>query len=401
MIKRLRLKFIITIMLIVSIMMSVICITIYSFTRFNYEQECMNTMREIASNPFRMEKPGFSRDIVAMPYFVLWGSFNTELVTFGGYFDLSDEYLLQAILDTLDSSEESIGFISAYNLRYMRMESPVGSFIIFVDISNEITALRSLTKTLIIISILSISVFHFISIFLSRWFVKPVENAINDQKQFISDASHELKTPLTVILTNTDLLQQDYYPAETKMILLRSIQSMSLQMRDLVNELLQLARIDNGIIKKELSKTDLSEIVNDEVMSYEPLCFENSKTLNSDIAPAIQINGSYQHLHQLIRIFLDNAMKYSDTDTVINVTLSVLKRGWCRLTVVNSGAEIPKEHLQDIFKRFYRCDVARENTHSYGLGLSIAENIVLNHHGKIWAESCDHKNYFYVELPTV
>ena len=162
--------------------------------------------------------------------------------------------------------------------------------------------------------------------------------------------------------------------------------------------MLDLARTDSGQGNLVLSQVDLSKLVSDAVLPFEPVFFEAGLTLTTDIQPGITLRGSGQHLRQTADILLDNARKYAEAPGDVTVTLT-RSSGRCHLAVSNPGPEISKEDLKNIFKRFYRSDTAHTQRGSYGLGLSIAQNIVLRHHGRIWAESKNGRNTFFVELP--
>lgn len=175
---------------------------------------------------------------------------------------------------------------------------------------------------------------------------------------------------------------------------------MSQKMRDLVESLLDLARIDNGTAKECLEKVNFSELLTEEAEAFEALFFEKGRNLVLSIQSDISVRGSDQHLRQLLGILLDNALKYSTLDGDITVSLS-RHAGHCTLSVANPGTEISRENLRNIFKRFYRVDQARNLNGSYGLGLSIAQSIVGIHKGKIWAQSQRRINTFYVQLPVI
>lgn len=278
--------------------------------------------------------------------------------------------------------------------------SAEGQIIVFADISSEIATMRNLYRTCVIIGLGSLASFLVISIFFARWAVRPVEEAWAQQRQFVSDASHELKTPLTVILTDAEMLKSPRFDEAHKAQFVDNILTMSNQMRGLVESLLQLARVDNGAIQKmPLQHIDLSGLVSDELLTFEALFFEKGLTLAEDIADGITVHGSAQHLKQVVEILLDNAQKYSEPHGTVRVTLQKSGAHHCLLSVADPGDAISPEDLRKIFQRFYRIDEARAMNHSYGLGLSIAENIVKNHKGRIWAESAEGINTFRVELP--
>lgn len=173
---------------------------------------------------------------------------------------------------------------------------------------------------------------------------------------------------------------------------------MSRQMRDLVEQMLTLARNDNAESPAAFSPVDLSRLVSDAVLPFEPVFFERGLSLHTDIAEGIQINGSPSELRRVADILLDNAQKYSREKGAAWIALQSRGRGHCLLTVADEGESIPQRELKLLFKRFYRADPARSRTGSFGLGLSIAESIIKRHKGKIWAESKNGVNTFYVEL---
>ena len=248
------------------------------------------------------------------------------------------------------------------------------------------------------IGVLGFAVFLGLSFLLARWAVKPVETAWNQQRQFVADASHELKTPLTVILTNAELLQEPEYDEQARSRFVDSIMTMSHQMRGLVESLLELARVDNGGQNLVFSRLNFSELVSDALLPFEPVYFEKGLTLDNGVEEKLFVKGSQQHLKQVADILLDNASKYASADSTVRV---ILRRqgSHCLLSVASAGDAISREDLKNIFKRFYRMDKARSMNHSYGLGLSIADSIVSKHGGKIWAESADGVNTFFVQLP--
>ena len=263
---------------------------------------------------------------------------------------------------------------------------------------------RAMTRRVVNISILvglgALMILAAGSLLLSGWAVKPVEDAWNQQKQFVTDASHELKTPLTVIISNAELLQQPGYSDEKRQCFSESILSMSRQMRHLVESLLNLARLDSTLDTDELhANLDFSALVEECILPFEPMYFERGLLLESEIEPGLQVCGNEVPLRRCVDILLDNAQKYSEPGTV-RVRL-------CRdarqavLTVTNPYPELSKRECRDVFKRFYRRDSARTDSGSYGLGLPIAEGIVEKHGGKI---RCDWENgeiCFTITIPAI
>lgn len=399
MLKRLRVKFVCINMLIVTVMLCVIFGTMFSFTRQNLETESIRMMREIADDPFILGRPDENAEGVRLPYFTLQiGMRGTLIATGGGYYDLSDENFLKEVMKAALEHESPIGTIREYDLRFYRAARPTGAILVFADTTSEEMTLRNMARNFGLIGLASFLAFLGISLLLARWAVKPVDQAWNQQRQFVADASHELKTPLTVIMTNAELLQTPLLEEEERVQFSDNIMAMSRQMRGLVEGLLELTRVDNGSVKMAFSELDLTAMVEDALLPFEPLYFEKGLELEVHLQPDLQVRGSEGHLRQVVEILLDNAMKYADPQSRVWVYL--LRQGKdCVLSVANPGPELSAEERKNIFKRFYRADKVRSMSGSYGLGLPIAEGIVTAHKGKIWAESANGINVFHVQLP--
>lgn len=400
MLRKLRIKFICINMAIVMVMLCVILSLVLHSTRTNLKNESLRAMESIAAAPDTLifGKPGEDAS-VRLPYFLLLMQNNHITIIGGAYYDLSDERLLRDILQAATDASEETGILENYSLRYYRTTSSLGEVCVFADASGELATMRSLRNTCIIIGAVSFFVFLALSFFLARWAVKPVEQAWQQQRQFVSDASHELKTPLTVILTNAELLRSPEQSEESRTQFAENILTMSRQMRGLTEELLELARVDNGSAKITMEPLNLSKLISDAILPFEPLFYEKGLPFTAHIEPDITIKGSAAHLRQLPEILLDNAQKYAYPNT--QVILTLCRRGYshCTLTVSNYGDTLSSEELKNIFKRFYRADKARTMNHSYGLGLSIAQSVAELHHGAIRAQSNGGVTTFFVDLP--
>lgn len=269
------------------------------------------------------------------------------------------------------------------------------------DFSNEIKSLQRL-------SVLLTALFFILSaliILFSRYFVKksirPVSDAIISQRQFISDASHELKTPLTVIINNIGnlkkLLSKDNFDTQSISLIQKNIygiDEMSTRMKHLTEDLLNLGRLENWQDRKEqMQPVELSKLTDNECMYFEPLFFEDSKSLDYNIADNISILGDAKKLKDLISILLENALKYSVSHT--NLTLCKQKNNVILSVENDISKELSKEDTQNIFKRFYRLDESHSSA-GYGLGLPIAKEIVAMHKGEIKVKSENKKIYFNV-----
>lgn len=388
-------------MVTVTIMLGTILGTVITLTEKNIEQQSISAMRDISSPPMLHGMPDNKTEVPSKPYFILLVTPEGEIVAEdNGLFDLSDEEYLNELFEYAESCKKESDVVPETSLRFFRNKTPMGSSYVFTDISAETEMLEGLYRTSICIGIAAFLLFFVISIFLAKWTVKPVEDAWNRQKQFIADASHELKTPLTVIMTNAELIQSEK-TEEGKNNFTENILTMSKQMRGLVESLLELARIDNGSIKKDFSAVSLSEISADTLLPFEALFFEKEQQFSSEIESDININGNAEQIKQVIDILLDNAHKHSPRKSEIKLILKKQGKNQCRLSVSSEGETIPPEELKNIFKRFYRGDKTRQMNHSYGLGLSIAESIVTEHSGKIHAESENGINSFTVQFHTV
>ena len=400
MIKKLRIKFVCIIMAIAMLMVGGILGVVIRFTGAGMEMQSVSMMRTIAASPFQqgnLAKP--SDDEVRLPFFTVQISSRGQLITAsGGYFDLSDrEYLQQIINLTLESEQES-GQLKEYNLRYLKSFSPMGLTIVFADTATETATIKSMVYNSLFIFLATMLIFLGISILLSRWMIKPVATAWNQQRQFVADASHELKTPLAVIMANAELMQNEDTAEEDIRKFSGNILSTTYQMLALVENMLEMARVDNGTLKMSFAQLDLSELVEDAALSFQLLYEEKNMGLRCAVSDGIAIHGSDQHLYQVMDVLLDNALKYGAPGGMVSVDLVTSGRN-CLLSVASPGEPIEKEDLKNIFKRFYRADKARSQDGSYGLGLAIAESIVEAHKGKIWAESQNGYNTFYVQIP--
>ncbi|MCI9536405.1 MAG: HAMP domain-containing histidine kinase [Lachnospiraceae bacterium] len=388
--KRLRLKFITITMSILTIMLCSIMSMIYFFTKMNLENNNIHMMRGIAGNPLLLRFPNEHPDDLHLPYFVLQLSPQGSLITANGaYYDLSDESFLESVVDAALSVPGSVGIIDQYNLRFFRMDIPMGQVLVCTDISSERSTLRDLMRNCILTGIVSFFVFLFISIHLADWAVSPVDRAWKQQRQFVADASHELKTPLTVIITNAELMENAFSS---------NILVMAKQMSRLVEQMLELAKADDIQSETVFSQVDLSRLISDAVLPFEPVFFEKHLALYTDIAEDLWVKGDPSQLRQVLEILLDNAGKYSCQKGTTWITLRKQGKNRCLLSVANKGQPIPEQDLKNIFKRFYRVDKTRTRTGSFGLGLSIAETIIIRHKGNIWAESREGINTFCVEL---
>ena len=392
MIKKLRIKFICFTMILVFVMLCVIFGMIYGFTAMNLESDSLQLMHAVSARP---NLPGDLNADFKVPY-LLFQQNNLGFWSVQGsnYYDLDDQAFLKELLQTVAAQESREGVLEDYEMRFLRIDMPNTRYVL-MDISSERTTLAHLVKICIAIGGASLLVFFGISLLLSYWALKPVEAAWSQQKQFVADASHELKTPLAVILTNAELLEDENYAPQEQAQFRKNILTMSHHMRHLVESLLELARLDN--VTPTMQPLDFSALTETVLLPFEPVFFEEDLLLDSKLMTGLWVKGSQIHLQQVIEIFLDNARKYA---TPGPVTVKLDKAGnHALLQVENQGTPLTPEEAKQIFRRFFRADTARKRDGSYGLGLSIAQKITQQHGGKIWAEPTEIGNRFSILLP--
>ncbi len=248
--------------------------------------------------------------------------------------------------------------------------------------------------TIVFGSIMMVALF-FVAVYLAGRIVKPLEESHQKQKQFISDAGHELKTPISVIGTNADLLAREI--GENKW--LSNIQYENEKMGNLVSQLLALTRTENSDVPTE--PLNFSRLVKGEALPFESVAFEKGLLLNYEIQDGLSVEGNRDQLKQLVSILLDNAICHGKNGKEISLTLKE-EHGFARLSVINNGNEIPPSEREKLFERFYRGDTARnEKGGHYGLGLAIAKAIVTAHKGKIQVFCYDSRVEFAVLLPLI
>jgi len=299
--------------------------------------------------------------------------------------------------EAVDYAEEALeedkerGWLDHY--RYKVYDTPLGSAVVFVDGSSNLSSLyQSLVITLVVLVCASLVILLLIAL-ISKRVMKPVAESYEKQKQFITDANHELKTPLTLILTNLDIAEQELGENEW----LQDIRSEGQRMTGLVNQLVALSRMDEEGKAPELTRLAFSELVADTVSEFEPLLSQRQKHLQVQILPAVTCTGNEPLLRRLVSILMDNAAKYCDEQGTITVTLQ--KQRQVVLTVENTYKQVADIPLDKLFDRFYRADKARTYTGSYGIGLSMAKSIAEKHHSHIIAyQKDDHTIGFKVTL---
>ena len=368
-----------------------------AFNIQNYQDQKSIVKRNINFNSMTNKTPPniFNRNIRFMDSSIVSVKLdsNNNIVEI---FDYSNEQiytekvkeLIVEILNDKDIEKEHIGllYFDKYSYSYRQGES-----LVIYDNNSIQTNLKIVLKNSIVFFAFLELVFIIIAKLISNWISKPVEESFEKQKDFIADASHELKTPLSVITASAEALENN--PKEKKW--LNNIKSESERMNNLIIDLLDLAKTENGNL--ELSMGNLSKAVELTTLTFEGIAFEKNINLDSHIAENINMKMNENSIKQVVEILLDNAIKHSKDKGKVEVILKETNN--IELLVSNLGDPIPKGEDEKIFDRFYRVDKERNrNENRYGLGLAIAKNIVTLHKGTIKAYSKNGKTTFQINF---
>lgn len=388
MIKPLRRKFIIVNMLTVLMVMIVAFYCNFALNKANMRAESIELMKETINEgaPENMQT------------FLIYVNNYGRIYQIKGYSGsvTDDMGKIQNLVNAVISSKKDVGDILGLELRYLKQSTPNGTVIAFTNTVEEKVALRGITDFSIYIYFCCSFVFLLISFYLCRITTWPVEQAFNQKKQLVADASHELKTPVTAIMASTDVLLSSDSLSEEDKVWVNSIKESATDMSALLTDMLTLARADDETSVKRTETTfDFSTLATSVILNYEAVFFECNKQFRYDIDENIFITGNENELKQLIKIFLDNAKKYSNENGLIEISLKQIKDK-AVLAVFNTGEVIPNDEIDKIFDRFYRVDKVRSTASGYGLGLSIAKNIAENHSTRIHVISDENGTSFSV-----
>lgn len=320
----------------------------------------------------------------------------TVRVSGNSYYDLTDKAALADIVTAALSADSDEGVLAEHHLRYLRQTGLLSTRIAFTDSTLEQATLRSLLTGSLLIGLAALAVLFACSYVLSGAVTRPVDRAWQQQKQFLSDASHELKTPLTVILSSAELLEQSAAPEQKQYV--DNVRAESRRMKRLVEDMLTLSRVERGGEHLPDTTADLSDAAADAALRFEPVAYEAGHTLSYDIAPGLLVRGDSGRLEQAVAVLLDNAIKYAAPGTEVRLDAARQGKNAC-LWVENQGDPIPADKLPHIFDRFYRADESRTDGGSFGLGLPIASAIVEAHRGTLRCDSGGHTTRFIITLP--
>ncbi len=387
MIRRLRWKITGVTLLVSALVLTAVFACVYLFSRNNIAQSYEYQLRQaVVSGTSEARVPCFVAEVLPS---------GTVRVSGSNYYDLQDEDTLLPLVTAALSADADSGVLPAQHMRYFRLEGALTVRIAFMDSTFEQATLRSLVRVCLLIGAAALLVLFGLSWLLSGFVTRPVARTWQNQQQFLSDASHELKTPLTVILSSADLLKTSAQPEQRQYVDNISVESR--RMKALVEDMLTLSRTESGRAAP-FAPLDLSDLVTDAALRFEPVAFEAGHPLQYDIQNGASLSGDRQQLDQLLDILLDNAVKYAAKGAPIRLTLDISGKN-AVLAVENPGDPIPPDKLPHLFDRFYRVDDARTGAGGFGLGLAIAQQIVRRHKGAITAASDARATRFTVTLP--
>lgn len=386
MIRRLRWKITGVTMLVAFMVLLAVFGGVYFFSQANIAQSYIHQLKQaVQTGVVDGRFPCFVAEVLPS---------GTVRVSGSSYYDLDDEEaLLDAVSQALADGGES-GVLSQRHLRFYRQDGVLTVRIAFMDSTFEQATLRSLVKVCLLIGLGALLVLLGVSWLLSGFVSRPVVRTWQDQQQFISDASHELKTPLTVILSSADLLEESASGEQQRYV--DNILAESRRMKELVEDMLTLSRTESGRAAAPFAPLDLSDLVTDAALRFEPVAFEAGHPLEYDIQNGLSLTGDCQQLDQLVDILLDNAVKYAAPESPITLTLEKGRKGVV-LRQSNRCAEPESIDPAKLFDRFYQADPSR-GAGGFGIGLSIARSIAEGHRGTIRAAVSGDTITFTAEL---
>lgn len=410
MIKKLRKKFIIIVMISVSVVMLLLSVFVNVANFVSVNSELNQTLQMIYQNqgsipiappqndnkepddkkggPFTKETP-FSTRYFVLRYTESGDLVKAELDKIASVTESDTEKYLKIALE----HKEGYGYTSGYKFYIAKVDND-RMVAIFLDCYQELRSIYTVATISAIAMVVCIVLVYILVVIFSKKAIDPVVKSARQQKQFITDASHELKTPITVIGTSLTVLEME----TGKQKWIDKALTQTEKLKDLVNTLVDLSKMDEDDTPIKLSKFNISEAVSETTESFEDFSKTNNHTLISDIENGIEYSGDEYYIRQLVSILLDNAVKYASDNSDINISLKKGKKGVV-IKVDNECEKIEKDDLDKLFDRFYRVDKSRSSGRGFGIGLSMAKNIVEAHKGKI-SVTCpnDNKIEFTVEL---
>ncbi len=399
MIRKRQIRFIISSMALLFVVLSTILVVLGVVSYQNVVKDADSVLKILSENkgrfPIEDDKfgnglpPNMSPEIpYESRYFSVVLDRETESVIYvetSRIISINTSAALSYANEALDGEES--GFLESF--RYKKYVDEDVLRITFLDCGRKLDAMRRFILTSAGVIFVGYLVVFVLVAFFSQRIMRPVNESYEKQKRFITDAGHEIKTPLTIIQADSDVLEMEIGENEW----LEDIKRQAKRLSALTNDLVYLARMEEAETTMHMVEFPISDVVSESAASFYGLAKAHGIDFTCDIQPMLSLRGNEQAIHQLVTILLDNALKYCSREG--KVTLSLDKHGKnIRLVVYNNTEhEIPRENLGVLFERFYRSDPSRNSqTGGHGIGLSIAKAIVSAHGGKILVRTEDGKS---------
>lgn len=408
MIRKLKFKFVAINMFLVAIVFFMTFYLIYTFHSSNLEAQ---SLREL-DNVVNMSVADFAdlsnnqstdaRKIQFTPLFIVDVDPQTKNIfsIIKSNVSIDDESLNYAVNSAMNSNENS-GVINDLSLRFIKKTQNDSVKLAFMDISREISSKASLLLVFVFTGLLAFAAILVISLVLSSMALKPVAEAWTSQKQFIADASHELKTPLAVLIANMDILENnENETVKSQQKWIKGSKSVAFQMKNLIEEMLFLAKSDAGKIETSVERVNVSDTLISKILSMEAIAYEKKVTMDyENVQDELYAKLDEKQLAQLFAILIDNACKYSKENTVIKFALKK-EQEKIKFAINNYGEVMSKGDIKNIFERFYRIEKSRNKEQGgYGLGLAIALKIADANKIRIWVQSNEQNGTtFYLSM---
>lgn len=380
-------------MISISLLMIIAFGSIFFFTYNRTSFEIQNALNRLEST-----KPSVDRPLIVPEReisFILDLDAQNRISSSHSFFSADDAFFENAIALVQSGNNDKYIELEGDKWAYRIVNRFDYTQMLFIEVTTQLNSLNRLAYTFVAVFLVMFVLNYLFSNYMTNESIKPIKNAFDQQNQFLTDASHELKTPLAIIGTNVDVLLGGTEDSEKW---LNYIKSEVTRMGKLTENLLYLSQFNDKSSAADISDINMSELCEHVLLGMEAVAFEKNRTLHYDIEPSVFVKGNYEQLSQVLLILLDNAIKYSSDQGCIDV---ILTRGsQVHLEVSNDGPGIANDAIDKIFNRFYKIDESRSQTAGYGLGLAIAKSIVDHHHGTISCHSeLDKTTRFTIKLP--
>ncbi len=404
--KNLRIRFLILSWGLLMILLSALCGGIALYLYHTEVQKSEDTLKA-GIEEFMTENPAHEYTQSGKGLLLAAYSGNGRLYARRAWHMSMSQHNLDLIVDECeDGNETGSGRIEfaeiGYRYQYVRQDiNPEGQILLAVtDCTQEERVKYTIRHNILWFLILGGLLLIPVSILLSQWASRPIEEAWEKQNDFVSDATHELKTPLATIAADTEaVLSNPEATVESQSKWLGSIQGETSRMAGLISGLLFLAKIDAGEIKLTLKEEEISERMEELCMEWEPTIYEADRRFDYEMTGGLLYKCDWSRIRQMVDEIVDNAVKYSKKGGRIRLVMNRDRKQHLRIVVSNEGDPIDEKDLENIFDRFYRIDQSRARiTGGYGLGLCVARCIAELHGGSITAESYGGINVFTVLL---